>query len=171
MSTNEVADILGQHRADRRVQRLRHPSPPIRRPLRLRRHRACLAHLPRHQLQLQLQLQLLHHIPARQRASHAHHHHPAPIKVGLDFSSLATHLLANLPRYAVPIFLRIVPELQYTGTMKLQKGKMRAEGVDPAKIDESAALGSGLGAFDDGLVYWLPPASGKGSGAWCWWVR
>ena len=45
--------------------------------------------------------------------------------------------------------------------MKLQKGKMRAEGVDPEKIDQSAREGSGLGGFDSGLIYWLPPASSE----------
>ena len=71
----------------------------------------------------------------------------------LDFAGLAKHLIQNLPRYAVPIFIRIVPELHYTGTMKLQKGKMRAEGVDPEKIAKGATdTGSG---FD--MMYWLPP--------------
>ena len=37
--------------------------------------------------------------------------------------------------------------------MKLQKGTMRAEGVDPARIRAGAAqTGSGFDA-----VYWLPP--------------
>lgn len=75
----------------------------------------------------------------------------------LDFVGLAKHLISTLPRYAVPIFIRVVPELQYTGTMKLQKGKMREEGVDPDKIAAGAEqTGSG---FD--LMFWLPPGKSQ----------
>jgi acyl-CoA synthetase (AMP-forming)/AMP-acid ligase II len=49
--------------------------------------------------------------------------------------SLATHLSTALPRYALPLFLRVVPSLgaQTTGTNKQQKHVLRAQGVSPAK--------------------------------------
>ncbi|KAI8623202.1 acetyl-CoA synthetase-like protein [Xylariaceae sp. FL1651] len=50
--------------------------------------------------------------------------------------SLAEHARAKLPKYAVPIFLRLGTGLSaaITGTNKQQKHNLRAEGIDPAKI-------------------------------------
>lgn len=58
--------------------------------------------------------------------------------------SLASHVRASLPRYAVPLFLRVMREMgggQITGTNKQQKHVLREAGVRPAE---------GLGE-----VYWL----------------
>ena len=51
-------------------------------------------------------------------------------------ADLANHAARNLPRYAVPLFLRIVDDvgLQLTGTNKQQKHVLRDQGVDPAKV-------------------------------------
>lgn len=68
----------------------------------------------------------------------------------LDLARLAQHAVAVLPRYAVPLFLRVVPQLEYTGTMKLQKGRLRAEGVDLDKIRQSSP---------DDRMFWLPPGA------------
>lgn len=46
---------------------------------------------------------------------------------------LATHAHAKLPRFAVPLFLRITKDMQLTGTNKQQKHVIRAQGVDPEK--------------------------------------
>lgn len=70
-----------------------------------------------------------------------------------DFDRLAKHAIGILPRYAVPIFVRVVRELQYTGTMKVQKGKLREEGIDLDKISADESLKD--------TIYWLPP--GKSS--------
>jgi acyl-CoA synthetase (AMP-forming)/AMP-acid ligase II len=70
----------------------------------------------------------------------------------LDLKRLAQHAISILPRYAVPIFLRVVPQLEYTGTMKLQKGRLRAEGVDPAKIASSSP---------QDRMFWLPPGASE----------
>ncbi|KAI1864028.1 uncharacterized protein JN550_009048 [Neoarthrinium moseri] len=75
--------------------------------------------------------------------------------VSFDFKGLAEHCLTKLPRYAVPIFVRVVRQLEYTGTMKLQKGRLRSEGVDLEKIEESA---KSKGEAVD-TVYWLPPGT------------
>lgn len=69
-----------------------------------------------------------------------------------DFEALAKHAIGILPRYAVPIFLRVVTELEKTGTMKLQKGKLRADGVDLDKMEENN--------INDRL-FWLPPGGTK----------
>lgn len=57
--------------------------------------------------------------------------------------SLAAHARENLPKYAVPVFLRI-SKLggMITGTNKQQKHDLRVQGVDPAKV-----------GGDD--IYWL----------------
>ncbi|KAI1351124.1 fatty-acyl-CoA synthase [Xylaria sp. FL0043] len=68
----------------------------------------------------------------------------------IDFAALAAHCLASLPRYAVPLFLRVTKSLDYTGTHKLQKQKLRSEGIDVEAIKK---------ASDDDQMYWLPPGS------------
>ncbi|KAF2463380.1 long-chain fatty acid transporter-like protein [Lindgomyces ingoldianus] len=65
-----------------------------------------------------------------------------------DFQALATHARAVLPGYAVPLFLRLTSALEYTGTLKIQKGRLKREGVDPDAV---------TGADK---IYWLPLAIG-----------
>ncbi|RUS32245.1 hypothetical protein BC938DRAFT_475960 [Jimgerdemannia flammicorona] len=55
----------------------------------------------------------------------------------IDFKELAKFVTAKLPRYAVPVFLRILPAMELTGTFKQRKVELRNEGVDPEKISES----------------------------------
>ncbi|KAI5924494.1 fatty-acyl-CoA synthase [Camillea tinctor] len=72
---------------------------------------------------------------------------------GLDWHGFTAHCLANLPRYAVPIFVRLVAQLEYTATMKMQKGRLRAEGVDLDAIEKAA----GEKGEKADAMYWLPP--------------
>jgi acyl-CoA synthetase (AMP-forming)/AMP-acid ligase II len=67
----------------------------------------------------------------------------------LDFAHLAKHVLNALPRYAVPYFLRLTPQLDYTGTMKMQKGRLKREGINVPLIEAAGDR-----------IYWLP-ADGK----------
>ncbi|KAF2402729.1 fatty acid transporter, variant, partial [Trichodelitschia bisporula] len=65
-----------------------------------------------------------------------------------QLAALAQGALAGLPRYAVPVFLRIMREETVeaghrTGTNKQQKHHLREEGVDPTRVPDA--------------VYWLPP--------------
>ena len=75
-----------------------------------------------------------------------------------DFKALAEHALTSMPRYAVPIWVRVVTELEYTGTMKLQKGRLRGEGVDPGVVSGGDRL------------FWLRPGAREytpfGEGEW-----
>ncbi|TVY21745.1 Fatty acid transporter protein [Lachnellula arida] len=48
---------------------------------------------------------------------------------------LATHVHGRLPKFAVPLFLRITKDMQTTGTNKQQKHIIRAQGVDPGKTN------------------------------------
>ncbi|TKA69482.1 hypothetical protein B0A55_08949 [Friedmanniomyces simplex] len=60
---------------------------------------------------------------------------------------LAEHARKRLPRYAVPVFLRVMSqELEVTGTMKHQKVALRDAGVDPGKVGGDA-------------LFWLPPGA------------
>ncbi|KAK3995685.1 hypothetical protein QBC44DRAFT_348233 [Cladorrhinum sp. PSN332] len=54
--------------------------------------------------------------------------------------SLASHARETLPRYAVPLFLRMMKTVgqQTTGTMKHQKHILRQQSVNPKKVDGDA---------------------------------
>jgi len=54
---------------------------------------------------------------------------------GFDPAPLATQLKGNLPDYARPVFLRLLPEMEITGTFKQRKVDLAKEGFDPARID------------------------------------
>lgn len=64
-----------------------------------------------------------------------------------DFSGLARHVQSKLPRYAIPLFLRIAPQLSYTGTFKIQKSQAKREGIDLGLIGKNSK----------DKVFWLPP--------------
>ena len=66
---------------------------------------------------------------------------------GFDAADLAGALAANLPVYARPVFLRIQPDLEITGTFKQRKVELVKEGFDPRVIPLP--------------LYWLNPASGR----------
>lgn len=65
---------------------------------------------------------------------------------GFSPSGLATHLFKALPKYAVPIFIRIQPEMAITGTFKHQKVELRKQGCDPSASPDK--------------IYWLDPKQG-----------
>ncbi|KAK4664350.1 long-chain fatty acid transporter fat1 [Podospora pseudopauciseta] len=71
--------------------------------------------------------------------------------------TLAEHVRANLPRYALPLFLRVAKDgsLESTGTNKQQKVGLRNEGVDPSKTGN-----------DD--IFWLKGASYERFGSNDW---
>ncbi|TXH02901.1 MAG: long-chain-acyl-CoA synthetase [Nevskiaceae bacterium] len=54
----------------------------------------------------------------------------------LDGAALARHLCAELPAYAVPLFLRLREQQEVTGTFKYRKVELKREGFDPGEIDE-----------------------------------
>ena len=56
-------------------------------------------------------------------------------KDSVDLSSLAQQLFLSLPAYAVPLFIRLVPSAEMTGTFKLKKVKLRNEGFSIALPD------------------------------------
>lgn len=66
----------------------------------------------------------------------------------LDLEALAMALQRSLPPYARPVFLRLLPTVDTTGTFKLKKTELRKEGFDP-------------NAITDRLLYSNPAAQGK----------
>jgi len=54
----------------------------------------------------------------------------------LDLESFSDHVNRELPPYARPVFLRILPRLDTTGTFKLVKGELREQGYDPARVED-----------------------------------
>ena len=60
-----------------------------------------------------------------------------------DLESLAALAINSLPKYAVPIFIRVIKEVQATGNNKQQKHVLRTQGVDPDQIPA------------DDKIYWL----------------
>lgn len=59
--------------------------------------------------------------------------------------SIAKHVRKSLPRYAVPLFLRVTKENMATGNNKQQKHHLRLQGVDPDKI----------GATSSDRIFWM----------------
>lgn len=53
----------------------------------------------------------------------------------VDLERLALHVIRTLPKYAQPLFLRLVPKLESTGTEKQVKVTLRNEGVDPSNVN------------------------------------
>ncbi|MGN6515832.1 MAG: long-chain-acyl-CoA synthetase [Rhizomicrobium sp.] len=71
----------------------------------------------------------------------------AALVVNGDFkvNDLANALSSSLPSYARPVFLRLLPEMEITGTFKQRKVELVKEGFDPGAIAEP--------------LYWLDPSS------------
>ncbi|MBO9708914.1 MAG: long-chain-acyl-CoA synthetase [Caulobacter sp.] len=62
----------------------------------------------------------------------------ASLVVGPEFEveALAEHVDRELPTYARPVFVRLQPEIETTGTFKYRKIDLVQEGFDPAKIKD-----------------------------------
>ncbi|MEM7766011.1 MAG: long-chain-acyl-CoA synthetase [Pseudomonadota bacterium] len=57
-------------------------------------------------------------------------------RADLDVDALYAHLTGRLPAYARPLFLRIQPEAETTGTFKYRKVELVQEGFDPSEVSE-----------------------------------
>ncbi|MEO0591401.1 MAG: long-chain-acyl-CoA synthetase [Pseudomonadota bacterium] len=55
---------------------------------------------------------------------------------GFEMSGLAEHCKEHLPPYAVPLFVRVQPQAQTTGTFKFRKVELVKDGFDLAKIED-----------------------------------
>lgn len=51
-----------------------------------------------------------------------------------DVKAFGEHVARELPLYAQPVFLRMLPAMDVTGTFKIRKVDLVADGYDPAKV-------------------------------------
>lgn len=70
-----------------------------------------------------------------------------------DYTELVRYARATLPRYAVPVFLRIVKSSSHIHNHKQNKVPLRKEGVDPEMIGKEDKVG-----IDD-VFLWLRPGA------------
>ena len=54
----------------------------------------------------------------------------------LDGAALAAHLDAELPVYAAPLFIRLLGEVETTGTFKYKKTDLKQAAYDPTRVQE-----------------------------------
>lgn len=54
----------------------------------------------------------------------------------LDAAAVAEHLDRELPPYAAPLFLRLLDEIETTGTFKYKKTDLKKAGFDPTQVNE-----------------------------------
>jgi fatty-acyl-CoA synthase len=66
----------------------------------------------------------------------------------IDFDTLYDWLAERLPKYAIPLFIRVQPEAETTGTFKYRKVELVKEGFDPDQVGGEP-------------VYFYDPDSGK----------
>ena len=57
-------------------------------------------------------------------------------EASVDLANLAKKLFLSLPAYAVPLFVRLLPKVELTGTFKLKKVQLRNEGFDINKVHD-----------------------------------
>jgi fatty-acyl-CoA synthase len=55
---------------------------------------------------------------------------------GFDGRAFYAHVVTSLPAYAMPVFVRLQRESEVTGTFKLRKVELQAEGWDPERVSE-----------------------------------
>jgi fatty-acyl-CoA synthase len=58
------------------------------------------------------------------------------VEPGFDPAALGERAARELPAYARPVFLRVLPEIEITGTFKHRKVELVKEGFDPAAISD-----------------------------------
>lgn len=74
---------------------------------------------------------------------------------GFDYDSMLKYTRERLPKYAVPVFLRVVKASTHIHNHKQNKVPLRKEGVDPKLIGTEAPEGK------NDLFLWLPPKSDR----------
>ena len=68
------------------------------------------------------------------------------VEPGFDIKAFGDYVAGNIAAYAQPVFVRILPVIETTGTFKYRKVDLVDEGFDPARIK--------------GPLYWKNPAKG-----------
>jgi citronellyl-CoA synthetase len=67
----------------------------------------------------------------------------------LDLASFSRYVTEQLPAYARPVFLRILPSMDTTGTFKMVKGELRDQAYDLARVNDPLfVLRPGAAAYE-----------------------
>ncbi|KAI2668972.1 Long-chain fatty acid transport protein 1 [Labeo rohita] len=73
----------------------------------------------------------------------------ADVTNDFNFETFLRDVQKALPSYARPVFLRLLPEVDKTGTFKIQKTRLQKEGFDPRQTsDRLYFLNSRLGRYE-----------------------
>ena len=70
---------------------------------------------------------------------------------GFDLTVFHRELAGKLPEYARPLFLRLVPTLEVTGTFKLRKQELAEQGYDPRRTGDRLYLDLGRKGYYERL--------------------
>ncbi len=66
----------------------------------------------------------------------------------LDLKAFSAYVNQHLPVFARPVFVRVQPDIEVTGTFKMLKGDLRKQGYDPSEIsDELYVMKPGSGCY------------------------
>ena len=90
----------------------------------------------------------------------------ASLVTGPEFSlpEFQRQVDVTLPPYARPVFLRLLPHIETTGTFKYRKVDAVDEGYDPARVDDPLFMREPGGDYAPGGRRRLrPPAGGRGA--------
>ena len=56
------------------------------------------------------------------------------VEAAFDITTFSEIVARELPAYAQPLFVRLLPAIETTGTFKARKVELVGDGFDPAKI-------------------------------------
>jgi hypothetical protein len=73
----------------------------------------------------------------------------------IDWKAFLDYARGKLPKYAVPVFLRLVKEGSNTDNQKQNKGPLREEGIEVDKFGSKV-----IGGKDD-VVMWTAPGADR----------
>ena len=73
------------------------------------------------------------------------------VAAGPDYDALLRYMQMRLPRYAVPVFLRVVKASTHIHNHKQNKVPLRKEGVNPNLVGTEDPFGK------EDVFLWLPP--------------
>ncbi|KAI9809341.1 MAG: hypothetical protein M1825_002633 [Sarcosagium campestre] len=67
-----------------------------------------------------------------------------------DYAALLAHASANLPLYAVPVFIRVVTHMSHIHNLKQDKVQLRRQGINPTEV-----------SLEGDRLLWRPPGGHK----------
>ena len=82
-----------------------------------------------------------------------------------DWQAFSEYVENSLPKYARPLFIRIIQEMDTTGTFKLKKNDLRNEAFDISKVtDPIYCLKPNSGNYEVLDIEWLQTINSKQAG-------